>query len=274
MPCTNHPEILEGLDTCTRCGKSFCIDCLVGRKAGWFCAPCDAAVTGTAPAAAAVAKPVEPKPELAPASAPSPSVLPPRRACTNHPEVVDRLNPCSRCRKNYCPDCLVELKSGRFCAGCKTEAIKDMQSGVDQTQLPLAHMGRRFVAWLVDFFVMLFIIMPMFAIFGYFSTMDAGVPAGGIGLQLGLQALAWVIPMAYKAIMLQMRGQTLGKMALGIKVVNPDGSDISPGQAWMRAFIELLLASCCYVTYIVAFFSKDHCALHDMAAKTRVIRVS
>jgi uncharacterized RDD family membrane protein YckC len=272
MPCTNHPEVLEGLDTCTRCGKSFCIDCLVGRKSGWFCAPCDAAVTGSAPAAAAVAKAAEPKPELAPI--PAPSVLPPRRACTNHPEVVDRLNPCSRCRKNFCPDCLVELKSGRYCAGCKTEAVKDMQSGVDQTQLPLAHMGRRFVAWLVDFFVMLVLIMPMFAISGYFSTMDGGVPAGGVGLQLGLQALAWVIPMAYKAIMLQMRGQTLGKMALGIKVVNPDGSDISPGQAWMRAFIELLLASCCYVTYIVAFFSKDHCALHDMAAKTRVIRVS
>jgi uncharacterized RDD family membrane protein YckC len=116
--------------------------------------------------------------------------------------------------------------------------------------------------------------MPMFAVFGYFSTAERTGPAGGMGLQLGLQALAWVIPMAYKAVMLQLRGQTLGKMALGIKVVSPDGSDITPGQAWMRAFIELLLASCCYVTYIVAFFSKEHCALHDMAAKTRVVRVS
>jgi uncharacterized RDD family membrane protein YckC len=262
MPCANHPNVVEGLDTCTRCGKSFCIDCLVGRKAGWFCAPCDAAAGNAAPAAAP------------PAAAPAPSVLPPRRACTNHPEVVDRLNPCSRCRKAFCPDCLVELKSGRFCAGCKTEAIKDLQSGVDQTQLPLAHMGRRFVAWLLDFVAILFVIMPMFAVFGYFSTLDGTPPGAGMGLQLGLQAIAWVIPMAYKAIMLQLRGQTLGKMALGIKVVNPDGSDISAGQAWIRSFIELLLASCCYVTYIVAFFSKDRCALHDMAAKTRVVKIS
>jgi len=277
MPCANHPEVLDGLDTCTRCGKSFCIDCLVGRKAGWFCAACDTVVTGTAPAAAAAAKPAEPKPEFAPA--PAPSVLPPRRACTNHPEVVDRLNPCSRCRKNFCPDCLVELKGERFCAGCKTEAIKDMQSGVDQTQLPLAHLGRRFVALLIDSIVLWFAMMALFVpvVILMAATKGEGAANGvvGLGLQLILQVASWGIVMAYRGFMVQKWGQTLGKMAMGIKIVNPDGSAVTTGQAWMRAFIELLVGMfCCGVCYLVAFFNNDKTGLHDMAAKTRVVRLS
>jgi uncharacterized RDD family membrane protein YckC len=278
MPCSNHPNVVEGLDACTRCGKSFCIDCLVGRKSGWFCGPCDAAVTGAAPPAAALARPAEPRPE------PAPSVLPPRWACTNHPEVIDRLHPCSRCRKEFCPDCLVELKSGRFCAGCKTEAIKDMQSGVDQTQLPLAHLGRRFVALMIDGFVtaigMMVLFIPvviLMVVHQRDSGGGSGDPGGmiGMGIQLIFQVASWGLIMAYRGFMVQKWGQTVGKMAMGIKVVNPDGSAVTAGQAWMRAFIELLVGMfCCNVGYLVAFFNKDKCAVHDMAAKTRVIRIS
>jgi uncharacterized RDD family membrane protein YckC len=270
MPCSNHPEVLDGLDTCTRCGKTFCIDCLVGRKAGWFCAPCDAAAGGAAAAG--------PPASLVAAPPPPPSVLPPRRACANQPEVVEKLNPCSRCRKNFCPDCLVELKSGRYCAGCKTEALKDLQSGVDQSQLPLAHLGRRFLAWFIDMFVIVGLSMPIIIILvvvqgGIAKPPDPG-DMGGLGVQLIFNVIGSLIPLVYKAVMLQKKGQTVGKMAMGIKVVNPDGSEIGTSQAWMRSFIELLLSCCCYISYIVAFFNKDKCTLHDMAARTRVIRVS
>src|SRR5207302_1425087 len=157
----------------------------------------------------------------------------------------------------------------RFCAGCKTEAIKDLQSGVDQTQLPLAHLGRRFVALLIDGLVMGILFIPVFIVMvvvqgGFNKASAPGAPdMGALGLQMIIQAVAWVIPMGYKAIMIQKWGQTVGKMAMGIKVVSPDGSAVTPGQAWMRSFIEMLLAGCCYVTYIVAFFNKDKCALHD-----------
>ena len=277
MPCSNHPDVTSGLDRCTRCGRDFCIDCLVGRKAGWFCGPCDAAVAG----AGAAARPVEALPAAGPAPAPAPSLLPPRRACANHPEVLDRLNPCSRCRKNFCPDCLVELKSGRFCAGCKTEAIKDLQSGVDQTQLPLAHLGRRFVAFIIDSIVIIFgmgaLGIPLFLILLATHHEAAASPEGlvGLGLQLLFQAAGWVLILAYRAVLVQKWGQTIGKMAMGIKVVSPDGSAVTTGQAWMRAFIESLVALCCYgICYVFAFFNKEKCGLHDMSAKTRVVRVS
>jgi len=53
MPCINHPLVVTGLDSCTRCAKTFCIDCLVGRKSGWFCAACDKEVAGSSPAPSA-----------------------------------------------------------------------------------------------------------------------------------------------------------------------------------------------------------------------------
>ena len=38
--------------------------------------------------------------------------------------------------------------------------------------------------------------------------------------------------------MLSRRGQTLGKIALKIKVVRPDGSPITTGQAWGRSLLR------------------------------------
>ena len=36
--------------------------------------------------------------------------------CMQHPAVLENLNPCSRCLKAFCQDCLDELKGNRFCA--------------------------------------------------------------------------------------------------------------------------------------------------------------
>jgi uncharacterized RDD family membrane protein YckC len=73
--------------------------------------------------------------------------------------------------------------------------------------------------------------------------------------------------------MLQRRGQTLGKMALRIKVVTPDGGDISPGQAWGRAVLKLALGTCMGIDYLPALFTRERTCLHDMIVKTRVVRV-
>ena len=43
--------------------------------------------------------------------------------------------------------------------------------------------------------------------------------------------------------MLSSRGQTLGKMAVGIKVVTPEGQDIGAGQAWSRALVRQVFFS-------------------------------
>src|SRR5260370_32423321 len=100
MPCVNHPEVIDGLSPCTKCGKPFCIDCLVGRQAGWFCPACDTAAAVPPPVLVPAAPP--PKAEKVFSPKPQPSA---GKACANHPEVMDGLNPCTRCDKPFCPAC-------------------------------------------------------------------------------------------------------------------------------------------------------------------------
>jgi uncharacterized RDD family membrane protein YckC len=64
-------------------------------------------------------------------------------------------------------------------------------------------------------------------------------------------------------------------MSMKIKVVRVDGTAISTGQAWGRAFMRQILASCLSIfNYLPAFFTKDRTCLHDLVASTRVVNWS
>lgn len=255
MPCTNHPQVETGLDACARCGKSFCIDCLVVVKAGTFCIACDKELNG--PPMPAVPKPV-----------------PKGTSCRNHAEVFDALNPCAGCAGSFCPDCLVEIKGRRWCAACKVNAVKDIQSGVDGTGLQLASIGARFCAVFIDGFAVNIIIVPLFIILGILiAALQPGPDSVAMPLLIfGFYGIIFAAIFCYHGFMLQWKGQTLGKMAMKIKVVTPEGGSITPGQAWIRTLVWFLLHGC-LIDYIPAFFNKEKLAIHDMAARTRVVRL-
>ena len=93
----------------------------------------------------------------------------------------------------------------------------------------------------------------------------------GLAVRLLGPALVWI---AYEVFMLQnFGGQTLGKKVAGLKVVNQDGSDIQPGQAWARAISRELMA----ITYVVGLvdslmvFTENRRTLHDRLGKTVVV---
>jgi uncharacterized RDD family membrane protein YckC len=192
--------------------------------------------------------------------------------------VLENLNPCSRCGKSFCGDCLVELKANRFCASCKSEAVKDMQSGVSGTELPLATVGRRFAAILVDGLIQAVVYVPMMFIFGFFAVQaqqaGAGANVAAGGMQLVLQVAIMGVSFLYEGLFLQMKSATPGKMALGLKVVSADGSPLTPGQCWIRPLVRALLGFCALIDYIPAFLRKDRCTVHDLAARSRVIKVN
>src|SRR5579862_3115227 len=198
--------------------------------------------------------------------------------CMQHPAVLENLNPCSRCGKTYCPDCLVELKGNRFCAACKAEAVKDMQSGISGTELPLATVGRRFSAMFLDGLIQAVVWVPLAIALGFFTVRvqgaGAAAQAGAAGVQIIIQVLVFGIMLAYEGLFLQLKSATPGKMALGLRVVTAEGNPVSPGQAWLRPFIRSLLGFCWLVDYLSAMFRKDRCTIHDLAAKTRVIKVN
>jgi uncharacterized RDD family membrane protein YckC len=68
-------------------------------------------------------------------------------------------------------------------------------------------------------------------------------------------------------------GQTLGKMAAGIRVVSARSeSNLDLGRAVVRTTLWLLLAIPAGLGFLTAVLSRDHRGLHDRLAGTRVVR--
>jgi hypothetical protein len=151
--------------------------------------------------------------------------------CKSHPEVLEGLVTCARCAETFCRDCVIELKGSPYCAVCKEEQVKDVQSGADNSLLNLASIGRRLGALIIDGLI-LGIPLVVFTVFITLSSVKSGGMVDNdstMGLQLLIQIGYLVVGVLYEGMLLMSRGQTLGKMALRIKVVTPEGRDISGG---------------------------------------------
>jgi uncharacterized RDD family membrane protein YckC len=205
--------------------------------------------------------------------------------CPNHPAVEAGLERCTRCRGVFCTDCFVVLRDAPYCAACKVELVRDLRSGVEPDVLPLGSIGGRFGAlWLDGFLTGMasyaLIIPLMFLLVAAAgstaaSDLEAQGEPGAIPLLINLvmYPILLGIPFVYEGWMLQAKSQTLGKMALGLRVVTPDGGAITTGQAWGRTAAKIVLASCAGLTYIPALMTRERTTLHDLLAGTRVVRV-
>jgi uncharacterized RDD family membrane protein YckC len=198
-------------------------------------------------------------------------------ACAHHPEIETGLERCERCAATLCPDCFVVLRDRPYCAACKLELVRDLRSGIVPGALALASTGRRllgvwldgFVTTLAAYALLIPLMIPLAAL---------AAPGREPGpMQMALTVLMYPIllgvPLVYEALMLKRNGQTLGKMAAGVRVVTPEGQPIGPGQAWARSAIKVVLGSCLGIDYLPAFFTRERTCFHDMIARTRVIRL-
>jgi uncharacterized RDD family membrane protein YckC len=149
--------------------------------------------------------------------------------------------------------------------------LLDVQSGTDRGQLPLATIGRRFAAMWIDraiFVVAGLTIMVIGAI-----TLKSDSTEFMVAIFSGV-AIIFIGLIVYEGLMLSRRGQTLGKMALKIKVVRPDGSPITAGQAWGRAVLRgIMVHVLALLNYVPALATKEKTCIHDLVAGTRVVNV-
>lgn len=203
-------------------------------------------------------------------------------ACTHHPDQQDGLVPCVRCARFFCPSCHVLVGGLFYCGGCKEQLVLDLRSGRPATGLAIAAPGRRFVAMIVDgvvlaipMYTLIFLGMGLMVAIG--AAASFGEAVTGLFLIAGqflLMALSLVGSFLYEWLMISRYGYTLGKRALRLKVVTPQGHPVSRGQAAGRAAIKQVFAflSCLgLVNYIPAFFTPEATAVHDMVATSRVI---
>ncbi|KOG40610.1 RDD family protein [Streptomyces decoyicus] len=144
---------------------------------------------------------------------------------------------------------------------------------------PLANRGRRLVARIIDAIIIgvpVSVIMTL--IVGgvdYFST--DSVEAGRQSTVSGVTMLAYLI---YDGLMISSRGQTLGKMAMKIRVAMlSNGSTPTAQASWIRAAVYTLpeIVPCCgFIFWLVnvlwcTWDQPYHQCLHDKAAKTVVV---
>ncbi|AIA03852.1 MULTISPECIES: RDD family protein [Streptomyces] len=144
---------------------------------------------------------------------------------------------------------------------------------------PLANRGKRLVARIIDALIIgVPVTLIMNAIVGwvdYFST--SSVETSKQATVSGVTMLAYLI---YEGLMLTSRGQTLGKMAMRIRVAMLSDGAIPTAQAgWTRAAVYTLpeIIPCCgFIFWLVnvlwCTWDKPYQqCLHDKAARTVVV---
>jgi uncharacterized RDD family membrane protein YckC len=132
--------------------------------------------------------------------------------------------------------------------------------------------GRRVLAIIVDGLVLGVLFWVMSMIFGT-SSAEGGMASASLGT-LGTLLYA-ILAFAYFTLLEGNRGQTLGKMLLGIKVVREDNGEVPGlGAAAIRTVLRLIdvLPFAYLVGYISILISSKNQRLGDMAANTLVVR--
>jgi uncharacterized RDD family membrane protein YckC len=192
-------------------------------------------------------------------------------ACSNHPEVVEHIVDCSRCGGPFCPDCVITLQGRPVCAGCKGEQVKDITSGAVEGLEP-AGRGARLGAAIIDGLLLWVVILPVILVLGFGSMLIGKEPQTAF-FHVVTNLFPLVLYSFYEVELLKRRGQTVGKMALKIAVVDPAGAPLTTAACWKRALTRNLLA----ITQIgglidaLMVFTKDRLTIHDRVAKTQVV---
>ena len=179
---------------------------------------------------------------------------------------------CNRCGSYTCDACLrVGFDRLDYCYRCLPE-----------TQPPLAERGERFVANFLD---RLAPAIPMIIgfvvgglVMGNAGNGEGMAAVAGFGLMIGLGFLGALAVLGFQLYLLATTGQSLGKRAMGIKVVRTDGS---PADVMRVIFLrnvvpELIgMVSCNLFSLVdpLIIFTDERRCLHDHIADTKVIRV-
>jgi len=120
----------------------------------------------------------------------------------------------------------------------------------------------RFVAFIIDMAIVAFIFS--------WPIRFAGTNPGLVFSFAGVLYLGAFF--TYVILMTGHFGQTLGKMALRLKVVSQDMTTIDYGVAATREFSLILSALIFFIGFIMAGFDSRKRALHDRIARTCVLR--
>ena len=140
-------------------------------------------------------------------------------------------------------------------------------------QVELASPGNRLLAHIID----MLILMVMGFLFGILDAISSLLLPYSEMLSLYLTLFPLVIGILYIVVLIALKGQTLGKMAMKVRVVQEDDGSI-PG--WGKSIIRWLVPSILFIVicpglicYLSIIWDKRKQGWHDKVANTLVIKV-
>ena len=137
----------------------------------------------------------------------------------------------------------------------------------------LSSLSKRFGALLIDGIIISIIAKLLSFPFGFSFTPwnDFG---SGFHFWNFAEYSTWtgIIGLLYYSVMESSnRGATFGKQALHIRVFDEDGQNLNLSKALMRNIVKVICGSTFLIGFIVAAFTKNKQALHDIFAGTVVV---
>ncbi len=136
----------------------------------------------------------------------------------------------------------------------------------------------RGAALVVDSFVLQSVFLPFTLLIAWPTLLAGGIgrrpePARVVAVNAGYYVVAFLVNAIYSVWMHGKYGQTLGKIATGVKVVRVNGEPIGYGRAFGRWLATFLSTITLMIGFLLAGLRADKRALHDLVAGTRVMKV-
>jgi uncharacterized RDD family membrane protein YckC len=179
---------------------------------------------------------------------------------------------CSECGRQYMAGELVAIGSRQVCAACKGMVLQRIREGsATVSGRVYAGFWIRFAALLIDS-VLLGAVNTVISLIVLGGAMAAGDPTAAVGALVATYAIGIAIGISYEGWFLVNKGATVGKMALGLKVIRASGGRITWGLAIGRYFAKIVSGMILSIGYLMAAWDEEKRSLHDRICDTRVVK--
>jgi uncharacterized RDD family membrane protein YckC len=145
----------------------------------------------------------------------------------------------------------------------------------------LAGRGARFGAWIIDMIILIVIMLPIMYLGGYFAMVSQAMATGvqpGMGTGLMWNLVSLVVFAVVQFVPLNASGQTWGKKALKIRIVDLQGRKPDMTRLMGIRYLLVYAISCIpflgffiYLVNVLLIFRNDRRCGHDLIAGTRVV---
>ncbi len=172
----------------------------------------------------------------------------------------------------YCAQCGSPLLPGaRFCQSCGASAEAPQAGGYAPAGLAYADTRVEYAGFWIRFLALFIDGIIIGIVAGFISVLlGRGAGAGSGGPLL----IRTVISAVYVVVALSRWGQTVGALAVGIKVVDVNGGLLSPGAAFIRWIGSIVSGIILGIGYLMMIWDPRKQTLHDKMAGSYVVKAS